>query len=157
MDKIKSILFVCTGNSCRSIMAEGLMKKYLKELGKDYIEVRSAGISALAGFPPTQETIDVMKQENVDVSSFYSKKATEDLIKNSDVILVMEKMHKDFIDKIAPEAASRTYLLREFQASRDKARLGNHNIPDPIGKPMDYYKLSFQLIKEQIERIAKLL
>lgn len=157
MDKIKSILFICTGNSCRSIMAEGLMKKYLNELGKDYIEVRSAGISALAGFPPTEETIDVMKKEGVDVSSFKSLRAGEDLIKNSDLILVMEDMHKDFITRIVPEAASKTYLLKEFLADEDKAYSENHNIPDPIGKPLEYYKLSFQLIKDQIERIAKLL
>ncbi|MFA6610292.1 MAG: low molecular weight protein arginine phosphatase, partial [Candidatus Omnitrophota bacterium] len=61
MGNIKSVLFVCTGNSCRSVMAEGFMKKYLRELGKADIEVRSAGISAAEGFFPTAETIEVMR------------------------------------------------------------------------------------------------
>ena len=157
MDKVRSILFICTGNSCRSVMAEGLMRKYLKALGKDYIVVRSAGVSALGGFGPTEETIEVMKAEGIDVSGFKSKKANEELIKNSDLILVMEDMHKEFIKKIVPEAASKTYLLKEFLTAKDKDYPEGRNIPDPIGKPIDFYKLSFEIIKNQIERIAKLL
>ena len=68
MNKIIRILFVCTGNSCRSIMAEGLMKSVLKGLGKVGIDVSSAGVSAIDGFRPTHETIEVMKREGVDVS-----------------------------------------------------------------------------------------
>ena len=70
MSEARSVLFVCTGNSCRSVMAEGLLRKYLKELGKDDIEVRSAGPSAVNGSPATKETIEVMKKEGIDVSPF---------------------------------------------------------------------------------------
>ncbi len=158
MDNIKSILFVCTGNSCRSIMAEGLMKKYLKALGKDNIEVVSAGVGAIDGFPPTEETIETMKKEGVDVSGYRSKKITQEMIKSADLILVMEAPHKDIVARFVPGAAPKTYLLKEFLVEKlDKNYPDSHNIPDPIGRPMDYYKLSFEIIKNQIERIAKLL
>ena len=158
MNDIKSILFVCTGNSCRSIMAEGLMKKYLRALGKDKIEVVSAGVGAVGGFPPTEETVETMKKEGVDVSGYRSKKITREMIKGADLILVMEASHKDIVARFMPEAVSKTYLLKEFLVEKSVENYpDNHNIPDPIGKPMDFYKLSFEIIKSQIERIAKLL
>lgn len=158
MNKIRSILFVCTGNSCRSIMAEGLMKKYLKALDKGTIEVQSAGVGAVGGFSPTEETIEVMKAEGVDISGYTSKRITPEMIKKSDLILVMEDAHKEIVTRLMPEGAKKVYLLKEFLIDKaDKNYPDNRNIPDPIGKPMDYYKLSFEVIKSQIERIAKLL
>ncbi len=145
------------GNSCRSVMAEGLMKKYLKEAGKSGIEVHSAGITALTGFSPTDETIDVMKKEGVDLSAYRSKQATEELIKNSDLILVMEYAHKDSIIKMLPDAAPKVHLLKEYGSESEDSFPDNMNIRDPIGKPMDYYKLSFEIIKDQVKRIAKLI
>lgn len=158
INSIKSILFVCTGNSCRSIMAEGLMKKHLKALDKERIEVVSAGVGALDGFPPTEETVETMEKEGVDVSRYKSKKITPEMIKNADLILVMEASHKDIVARFVPDAAAKTHLLKEFLAEKTgRDYPDDRNIPDPIGRPMDYYKLSFEIIKSQIERIAKLL
>lgn len=157
MNKVRSVLFVCTGNSCRSVMAEGLLKKYLKEFKKDYIEVRSAGIGTLNGMMPTDGTIEVMAGEGIDVSKYTSKKLTDDLIKNSDLILVMEYMHKDAVAKRAPEAASKTYLVKEFGVDEEIDRPEGFSIPDPIGRPMKDYEYCFNTIKKEIERIAKLL
>lgn len=134
------------------------MKKCLKALGKDNIEVVSAGVGAVGGFPPTEETVETMRKEGVDVSGYRSKKITPEMIKESDLILVMEASHKDIVARLVPEAASKTYLLKEFLAGGSGENYpDNRNIPDPIGRPMDYYKLSFEVIKNQIERIAKLI
>lgn len=134
------------------------MKKCLKALGKDNIEVVSAGVGAVGGFPPTEETVETMRKEGVDVSGYRSKKITPEMIKESDLILVMEASHKDIVARLVPEAASKTYLLKEFLAGGSVENYpDNRNIPDPIGRPMEYYKLSFEVIKNQIERIAKLI
>ncbi|MDD5422156.1 MAG: low molecular weight protein arginine phosphatase [Candidatus Omnitrophota bacterium] len=158
MSNIKSVLFVCTGNSCRSVMAEGLLKKRLKELGKTGIEVKSAGVRAIAGFPPTDETISVMKESGADVSGHKSKNLTDEMIKASDIILVMEPLHKFDVIRRVPDAASKTYILQEFA---DKGKSGKHEkesgVPDPIGNTIDYYKKCLDVINKEINKIAEML
>lgn len=156
MAKIKSVLFVCTGNSCRSVMAEGLMKKYLKSLGKNYIAVRSAGVRALDGYPPTDETIEVMDGEGVDVSGFRSSAITQEAVKSSDLILAMGTMHKKEVIRRVPEASSKTFLLKEYGRT-DKEMTEETDVPDPIGQPLAEYKTCMETIKREIERVAKLL
>lgn len=157
MDKIKSVLFVCTGNTCRSVIAEGLLRKRLKELGKDYIEVRSAGVVAFGGIPPTDETIEVMNEEGVDVSGHEAKALTADIIKEADLVLVMEPAHRVAVLNNVPEAAARTYLLREFGVTGTLLRHDKLTVGDPIGMPIAKYRDRLNDIKKEIDRIAGML
>jgi len=156
MSAIKSILFVCTGNTCRSVMAERLLKKRLKELGKDDVEVFSAGIRAPGGLPPTHGTIEAMEGEDVDVSDFRSKNLSDDMIRRADLILVMEEMHKEEIVKRVPQAASKTHLLKMFGKDETGWHAEGFDIPDPIGRPLTDYKYCINMIKREIDRIIKL-
>ena len=157
MNKIHSVLLVCTGNSCRSVMAEGLLRKRLKELGKTDISVRSAGVRALEGYPPTNETIEVMKEEGDDLKSFESTSLTDELIKRADLILVMSRAHKFEIIRRVPQAAAKTFLLREYGRADETDKLIDPDIPDPIGLSISVYKGCLSIIKKEIERVAKLL
>lgn len=133
------------------------MKKYLKELGKDYIKVRSAGVGAMGGFGPTAETIEVLKKEGVNVTDFRSTRLTDELIKESDLILVMEGSHKDEILTRVPDAASKTHLLKRFGRDEKSYHPEGFSIPDPIGRSMKDYEYCIMAIRQEIERIAKLL
>ncbi len=157
MSKIKNVLFVCTGNSCRSIMAEGLLKKYLKEKGRDDVTVQSAGTGVLDAQPPTKETITVMGAEGVDVSGCISQRLNLDLIKQSDLILVMEMHHKDRVKRWDGDAASKTYLLKEFGAAPGRRDPSELEIGDPIGRPLEYYAACVKEIKSNMERIVDLI
>lgn len=158
MDSIKSVLFVCTGNSCRSVMAEGLLKKRLKETGKDHIEVWSAGVAAFGGLPPTEETIEVMKESGADISGHRTRALTADMIRRADLILVMEPSHKEAVVRAVPAAARKTYLLKEFGIKDPAVLLGDElGIRDPIGMPIGEYRHSLDVIKREIDRIAQVL
>ncbi|MDP3804628.1 MAG: low molecular weight protein arginine phosphatase [Candidatus Omnitrophota bacterium] len=156
-NKIKSVLFVCTGNSCRSVMAEGLLKKRLLELGKDDVKVSSAGTIGLDGLPPMEETIDTLKAQGIAMDDFRSRSVTVEMIKRSDLILAMEDLHKDEILRMAPEAAGKTFLLKEFgQPGAGNDREGS-GVPDPIGRQIEFYKHVLNMIKKEVRRIAELL
>lgn len=152
----KVVLLVCTGNSCRSVMAKTLLEKALKEVGRSDIEVIDAGTQTIGNMPPTEFTVKLLAGVGIDVSSHRSAQLTRKLIRKSDLILVMEKSHEEYILSMEPQAKKRLYLLREFSFEESGKDL-DLEIADPIGKSFEIYQGCFNIIKQSIERLKKLL
>ncbi len=150
---MKNILFVCTGNSCRSVMAEGLFKKIAADSGAAF-SVSSAGISALDGFPATDETVRVMKQYGVDVSDHRSRRLTYPMIDDADKIFVMEEVHRNIILKQVPDAEPKVALLTEFLPEH-RENTGHRDIPDPIRMSDNFYKNVSAVIASCVEGAMK--
>ena len=137
------ILFVCTGNSCRSVMAKAMLQKYIREAGlSKKVIVDSAGTGSCAAVRAATNTIQVMREEGIDVSLHRGKSVTPELLKKSDLIFVMERMHRSSVLSMLPNADSRTMLLRETEG-----------IPDPVGKALDEYRYVRNIIKDKVENI----
>jgi len=163
-DKFK-VLFVCTGNSCRSPMAEGILKKMLKEGKVDNFEVSSAGISTLNGVPPSLFAMEVAKARNVDLAQHHSRQLNRQILKKADLIFAMSDEHIEHIRKIDTKAFEKTYLLKTFPqshsaqtgerllASNEDKREGVLYIKDPIGGTMDDYEQCFLEIEKEIRRV----
>ncbi|MBD3427236.1 MAG: low molecular weight protein arginine phosphatase [Candidatus Omnitrophica bacterium] len=149
MKDIRKILFVCTGNSCRSIMAEAYMRKRVSEEGLP-VEVRSAGTMGINGMSPSPQAVKVLSDEGMDAEDLKSTGLTRDLIEWADLILVMEPMHKVRILEEVPEAEGRVQYLATFDPDKNDVV-----IPDPIGRPVAFYRTSFSLIKGAIEELMK--
>ena len=134
-------------------MAAGLLKKLLK--GKADFEVLTAGTGTIKGMPATIEAIQVMSEQNIDVSAHRSSSLSDELINQADLILVMEQAHKENILNRVFGAQTKVHLLTEFGRIKEEDRLVDPDIPDPIGKSLDFYRKVFNIIQEGILRTVK--
>src|SRR3954453_19361985 len=110
---VKSVLFVCTGNICRSPIAEGLFRQLIGNR-KD-IEVASAGVHAVRGQPPSLYAVEVCERAGVDISNLRSQPLTAALVERGTHIFAMTGSHLESIHLLFPHGAEKTYLLREFE------------------------------------------
>ena len=111
---MKHILFVCTGNTCRSPMAEWILKTELNKESINDFTVSSAGISVIFPSGPSNHAVEVMKKDGIDISLHQSKQITNDMIKEADLILTMTVNHKDTITNAFSETADKVLTLKEY-------------------------------------------
>jgi RpiB/LacA/LacB family sugar-phosphate isomerase len=149
---MKTILFVCTGNVCRSPMAEGLFRRAVQ--GRNEYRVVSAGVGALPGQPPSPYAVRALQELGIDISDLRSRTLSAELVNEADYIFGMTQGHVDTIALLHPHATEKTFLLREFDDTLDVCE---QDIPDPIGSSYDVYELCRDQIEQGIVSLLKFL
>lgn len=129
------ILFVCSGNSCRSPMAQAILQNILKIP----INVISAGIETNFSGCMSQQAIEVLEETGIKVENFVPRSLTKEIVDFSDLVFVMEEKHKERVLKYSPKAYDKTFVL---------------NIPDPAGMDIFQYRRTRDIIKQRISEIV---
>src|SRR5277367_864768 len=147
---MKTILFICTGNVCRSPMAEALFRHAVR--GRGEFRALSAGIGAVDGQPPTPHSVRAMRELGVDISGQRSRMLTAELVRAADLILGMTHGHVDTVALMYPKLAEKTFLLREFDETLEPYE---KDISDPIGSPYEIYVECRDQIEQGIASLLK--
>src|SRR5213595_4002126 len=145
---VKSVLFVCTGNICRSPIAEGLFRRVLGNR-KD-IEVVSAGVHAVRGQPPSLYAVEVCAEAGVDISNLRSQPLTAALVDRATHIFAMTGAHLETIHMLFPQGGERSFLLREFEEPDTTVW---RDVPDPIGLGRPVYEVCARTIKNALPSV----
>lgn len=144
------IMFVCTGNICRSAMAEALLKKMAKEKNKE-IEIHSCGTTAYPGDTCTEEAIKVMEEYKINMKKHRATHIKQSKIEEMDLILCATTSHKNSVISLYPELQGKVYTIKEYA----QENVQEPDIADPWGYNIQIYKQCAKEIKDNLEKIIE--
>ncbi|MBM3876513.1 MAG: ribose 5-phosphate isomerase B [Verrucomicrobia bacterium] len=150
---MKTILFVCTGNICRSPMAEGIFRHAVRNRAQQF-RVISAGVGAINGQSASGHAMSALREIGIDLSGFRSRMLTGQLVGDADLIFGMTRGHVEAVSLLYPQAMEKTLLLREFDETLD---FFEKDISDPIGGSYEVYLNCRDQIEQGIQSMLKYL
>lgn len=149
---MQRVLFVCYGNTCRSPMAEGLLRRMINERCPEFtgsIIVESAGMGAWEGDRASEKAVQVMQEIGVDLSGHRARRVNKDMISQADLIITVERHHcQELVEKYNEHRARITTLA-------ELAGLEYRDISDPFGKDVEAYRKCRDELQEMLEHAWK--
>lgn len=147
------VLFVCTGNTCRSPMAEAILRKKLTEQGLEQIQVQSAGVAAAAETPASKGAMAALNNRQIDAFGHKSRLFIQETGNWADLILTMTQSHKHFLLAQFPDMRDKVYTLKEYVSETGEAGVPNYDIADPFGGSLDVYEACAEELEQAIDAL----
>ena len=142
-----SILVVCLGNICRSPVGEALIKDFFQKTGQVNKTVSSAGITAMVDYPASENSVTVMQAKGIDISQHRARQITPEIIKENDLILVMDHDQKTELETIFPYSRGKVQTIGRFRS---------RCVADPYRQPLDAFeRMTENLIECVDDRTTK--
>jgi protein-tyrosine-phosphatase len=143
------IIFVCTGNICRSPIAEGIMKNRFQQDNRSDYSVTSMGTHGLDGNSASQYAIEVCAENGINIADHIARALVPDELENSTHVFVMEPIHIDYIFTFFPKIKHKTYLLASWPDRKTKKLA----IKDPVGGSISVFRKTFTELSIHIDRV----
>ncbi|MCB0284051.1 MAG: threonylcarbamoyl-AMP synthase [Calditrichaeota bacterium] len=145
------ITFVCSGNICRSPIAEAVLKKMLsKTKYKDFIRVHSAGTLRMDSSPAHDFAVDISRENEVDLNDHLSKHINREIVKESSIIFCLAQNHYNYLVERYPTHRDKIFLLKQWKSNH---QVSIPSIADPIGHSYEFFKDTFSEIRAELKRI----
>ncbi len=144
---MKNVLFICTGNTCRSPMAEALLRHYAPD-----VEVKSAGLYAADGQEVNEKTLAVLEEKGIRLNHA-ARSINAELMEWADLVLTMTAGHRSMLLLAYPESHEKIATLKEYTA-KQKAEEANPDIADPFGANLATYQTTYEELKKHIQLLV---
>ena len=143
------ITFVCTGNTCRSVMAEKVFNKMLRDKGIEGAMADSAGTAAMSHYSIYGDLELVFDEKGVEHGGHTPRRVDRAIMEEADLVLVMTRGHREFLLEFFPEHSGKVYMLSEYAEGTEE------DVPDPIGQGVEAYRRAYCEIERYLENVIE--
>ena len=154
MPQPRNVLFVCSGNQCRSPVAEVILRKRAAEAGLSVVVGSAGTLAGMTGFPAQEVTIEAAAELGFDLRGHVSRCITRAILQEAHLVLALARVHVRLLERAFPEEASRVRLFKPYCLGREAGGSSADDVPDPVGLPLEVHRACVREISGCLDQMV---